>query len=391
MANIEDYLQWRGDLTFQERPFNEIDNLILAVMSYSDIDDILTEEDQMVPLPELRDRYFERHTREEVSERKTYTGPIPLMLDSMADGARFRDTKVSWFHSHISNEENVQMAALTFFLPNGTAYVSFRGTDDTIVGWKEDFEFSYLVGTTGQREAVQYMDHLLEVDMPIMVGGHSKGGNFAVYASAFCRQEIQDRITDVWNNDGPGFPRSVLAEEGYQRIRDRIHSIIPENSIVGILMHNDVEHKVIASSEKGAAQHDARSWQVVRDHFEEVDQRSLKSFIFDETITRWLHDLSDEERHSFIESVFGVLEDTGLMTLDEINTSWITTYPAIIQSLKNLPKEKRDEVIRIFGQLLIKYRKVLGESVKETVKENVMAQGKQMLEKIREPSQLSGM
>ena len=270
-------------------------------------------------------------------------------------------------------------------------YVSFRGTDDTIVGWKEDFEFSYLVGTTGQREAVQYMDHLLEVDMPIMIGGHSKGGNFAVYASAFCRQEIQDRITDVWNNDGPGFPRSVLAEEGYQRIRDRIHSIIPENSIVGILMHNDVEHKVIDSSEKGAAQHDARSWQVVRDHFEEVDQRSLKSFIFDETITRWLHDLSDEERHSFIESVFGVLEDTGLMTLDEINASWITTYPAIIQSLKNLPKEKRDEVIRIFGQLLIKYRKVLGESVKETVKENVMAQGKQMLEKIREPSQLSGM
>ena len=235
------------------------------------------------------------------------------------------------------------------------------------------------------------MDHLLDVDMPIMVGGHSKGGNFAVYASAFCRPEIQSRITDVYNNDGPGFPKSVLAEEGYQRIRDRIHSIIPENSIVGILMHNDVEHKVIASSEKGAAQHDARSWQVMRDHFEEVDQRNLKSFIFDETITRWLHDLSDEERHSFIESVFGVLEDTGLMTLDEINASWITTYPAIMQSLKNLPKEKRDEVIRIFGQLLIKYRKVLGESVKETVKENVMAQGKQMLEKIREPSQLSGM
>lgn len=367
MANLKDYISWRGDLSFSASPFNEVDNLVLAELTYGDFDNVLDESGRRMTIPELRDAYFAMHPREEVSARKSFTGSVGLLLDPMAESVRFSGIEVCWYHNHISVDADVQMAALTYFLPDGKVYVSFRGSDGTIVGWKEDFNFSYMIGTAGQKEAVEYLNHLNDTKNPIIVGGHSKGGNFAVYASAFCAPWLQARITDVYNNDGPGFPKSVLSAPEYMSVRDRIHSIIPENSMIGILMHSDVSHKVIASSEKGIAQHDAMSWQVLGNHFVEVDGRNLDSFIFDETMQLWLKDLSDEERKSFIETVFGIFEDTGLETMDEINDAWYKTFPEIIHSLGNLEKDKRDEVINILMQLGEKYGKVVKTQLKKKV------------------------
>ena len=186
MANIFDYLEWRGDIPFSTDPFNEVDNLVLAELAYTDFDGVVAPQGEPVPVRAVRDRYFRLHTRAEVRGRRTFTGPAPLLLDPLADSVRYRDMRIAWYRNHVSVKESVQMAAVTLWPGDGTVYAAFRGTDNTLVGWKEDFTFSYLTETPGQRMAVEYLnERFRDGSLPIRVGGHSKGGNFAVYASVF--------------------------------------------------------------------------------------------------------------------------------------------------------------------------------------------------------------
>ena len=244
--------------------------------------------------------------------------------------------------------------------------------------------------TTGQREAAEYMNHLKGGVYPIMVGGHSKGGNFAVYAAAYCDPEIRDMITDVYNNDGPGFTKAITEGEEYGKIRDRIHTFIPESSLVGVLMNSGVEMRIIKSDEKGVAQHDALSWQVMRDHFIESDSRTSESLVFDEAVRSWLSELDDQDRHLFIENVFDVFEETGYETVDDMNANWYKSYPQIIKSLRELPKERQMEITRILLQLAQHYgqaymnslsHKEASQDVQKWAREWALKNGKRAIEK----------
>ena len=211
MANILEYLDWRGDLTLSERPFNEVDNLILAEICYLDFSGFVPAgfQTQQVTLQAAASAYFTAHP--ETNMGVLVPDQIPVLVEHAAKTARFGDIRLLGYVNRIDEETQTQFSAVTMLLPDGSAYVAFRGTDDTIVGWKEDFNMAFTPEIPAQKYAAEYLRQVSAAlpFRPLLVGGHSKGGNLAVYASVFCGQEVQKRILAVYNNDGPGFVPAV--------------------------------------------------------------------------------------------------------------------------------------------------------------------------------------
>ena len=223
MANIFDYLAWRKDVPFSVSPFNEVDGLVLSELIYADFSGCVAADEENVPLSNVRERFWQRHTKEAVLAEDSFTKMAPFLMDGMVEGARFADTKVSWFYDVVDPAEDVQLAVAAFWLPDGTVFVAFRGTDSTIVGWKEDFLLSYLPETEGQRRAAKYLDaHFADGHTPLRVGGHSKGGNLAVYAAVSACPAVRNRINAVYCNDGPGFLDAFTQSEAYREMLPRI-------------------------------------------------------------------------------------------------------------------------------------------------------------------------
>ena len=352
MADIFDYLKKRGFLSLKEDPFNEVDNLVLAMLAYADFDGILEDSFKTVSISTADRKYFEKHSRAEAKKSIFHFVKAPLLMDDMVKGARFRDTLLTKYVDIINSDKDMQMAALTFLLSDGSAYVAFRGTDTTVAGWKEDFNMSYMPETEGQRSAVRYLNEIgAEIRGPIRVGGHSKGGNFAVYASAFCDREIQDRIIAVYTNDGPGFRSEVMEQEAYKRILPKVVSIIPETSIIGMLFTNNVGHLIVKSKGVGLLQHDALMWMVEGNRFKETKQSALGSFI-NNSQKEWLSNLDDESREMFVNTLFSFFEATGMATFDEMIVNRRTSAKKIMAEIKKLPKEKRAMLMAAMAGLL---------------------------------------
>ena len=364
MADIFDYLRKRGSVPFEEDPFNEVDNLVLAMLSYTDFDGILDDSFNTTSLNIADRKYFEKHSRAEARKSIFHFIRAPLLMDGMLKGNRFRETTLTKYVDIINSDKDMQMAAVTFLLSDGSAYVAFRGTDTTVAGWKEDFNMSYMPETAGQLSAVRYLNEVgTEIKGPIRVGGHSKGGNFAVYASAFCDREIQDRILEVYTNDGPGFRSEVMEREAYKRILPRVVSIVPDTSIVGMLLTNNVGHIVVKSKDVGLLQHNALTWMVDQNRFRHTKQSAFGSFI-NRSQKEWLSNLDDKSREMFVNTLFSFFEATGMDTFDEMIANGRTSAEKIITSIKNLPKEQQVALVAVMGGLLKSGRQVVRKDIR---------------------------
>lgn len=352
MATIFDYLNWRGDISFNEDPFNEVDNLILAELTYTQFDGLTGEGGDPVTIEEVREGFFSTHDRTEIKIDDNPIVRAPLLMDGMVSGQRFAGTELSYYVNMIDTEKDLQMAAVTYKLNDGSYYIAFRGTDNTIVGWKEDFTMSYLPETEGQRRAVEYLNKVGPgCRGSIRVGGHSKGGNFAIYASAFCSSEIRDKIETVYSNDGPGFRNEIMNKKEYIAVLPKVISIVPDTSVVGMLLTSKAEHLIVDSSERGFAQHDGMSWQVMRNRFVPAGPSDLGLFIRN-TQTDWLSKLSDELRESFVDTLFSLLEATGMGTFEAMSDSKLKSAESIISAMQELPKKKQKELLQIIKELI---------------------------------------
>lgn len=337
MANILDYIDWRGDLNLRDAPFNEVDGLIMAELAYLELDGILTEAPQpQMSLTEVSERYLALG----VDQSHLVNNPGPLLLKA-AKCKRFGSLMLGGYINHIDPDRELQLAALSIFWEDGSVCAAFRGTDDSIVGWREDFNFSYQDHTAGQTEAVAYLKRLAEAYAgPIRVCGHSKGGNFAVYAAAFCGSELREkRILRVYANDAPGFRKTLAATPQIQSVLGKTAVVIPESSLIGILLNTKKEKKIIRSSASGLEQHNPFTWQVLGPCFEEADSRSASSLFMDETLHRWLDGLSEQQRADFVRAVFDSMESSGALTLQEMKAEPIATANAILSALRQMDPE----------------------------------------------------
>ena len=349
--NLFDYLDWRGDVPLSVDPFNEVDNLLLAQLVYTEFEGIGLD-GKIVSIQEAKDFFYAKHTREEVLADSSFTAKSAFLMDEMARGKRFAGTKLVNYLKLTDKEKATQVSALTFLLEDGTVYVAFRGTDSTLVGWKEDLNLSYLEETEGQKQAVQYLNEAGKGAKALLVGGHSKGGNFAVYASAFCEKEVQDKIICVYSNDGPGFREEILEREGYERILPRIVSIVPDASVVGMLLSSKSKPRVIKSSAIGILQHDGFSWEILRNHFVEAELSDMGQ-LSEAALGDWLEKLDDETRKSFTTTVFDILESTGAETTTDMGESKWKSLESMVSTAKDLPAEKQKELLRVGKELLV--------------------------------------
>ena len=362
MANLFDYLDWRGDISFETDPFNEVDNAILSWLAYIDFEEVIPASGEWMTIEEVNRAYFRLHTEEELRARETFTKTAPFLLPKIAESRRFANLRLSAYVNLIDAERVLQMSALLYEVGDGTYYAAFRGTDSTLIGWKEDFDLSYAKETEGQAFARKYLEtYCSRPGMRVRVGGHSKGGNFAVYASVFCNDATRGNIIEVYSNDGPGFVDSVADSERFKSMLPRMIKIIPESSIVGILMSGHVRPRIIQSSESGVMQHDATSWEVVRNHFLAAEERSEESVLFDRTIQEWLDGIDSENRKLFIDNLFGLFDAAGLTMVEELGEMRIRSAVGMLKGFNALPDDHKKQFTAIIRKLVKSGVKVLAE------------------------------
>ena len=319
MSNVLDYIDWRGDLSFIQSPFNEIDNLILSRVSYLPFDKII-EKDETVTIHDLYKRF---QKLDKTTIRMLQVEDADL-FPAIAKSKRFGDLFIKNYVNNRDLEQEKQFSAITIIIPDGTAYVAYRGTDNTLIGWKEDFETAkHLTGN-------------------LRVGGHSKGGNLAIYASAFCDKDVQDRIIEVYNNDGPGFFEEIIETENYQRILPKIHTYIPQTSIFGRMLNHEEKFTVVESAETGVYQHSLYSWQLVGTKFIDMKKVTKESEFIDKTLKTWLKTVDAEQRKKFWFTLYEIVTSTNAETVAELNDNWFVNYKKIFASYKNLDAEGRE-------------------------------------------------
>ena len=346
MANILDYLDWRGDLTLAERGFNEVDNLLMAELCFLDFSGIVPADfSASVSLPEAMQKYDAARPQETMGV--LVPEQIPELGHKMAASRRFSDLTLCAYVSRTDEETQTQFSALTALLPDKTAYIAFRGTDDTIVGWKEDFAMAFRRPVAAQESAARYLADIAGLrDGPLMVGGHSKGGNLAVYAAANAPAAVQERLIAVFCHDGPGFDADFFDTPGYARVAPLVDKSVPESSIVGMLfeMREHVEdgYTIVSSDGVSIMQHFALNWQVERGEFVHAGGLSASSRYLARTINGWMAKFDDEHRRRFIENLFAVLEAGGYDTFGELTSHWTQSLPVMLAAVRGIDAEDRD-------------------------------------------------
>ena len=316
MADMLDYLAWRGDIEFTQIPVNPVDALIFSTLSYIDFKDIVPDNPmQSLSMAEAAAGLFSLSE----PQNRTRVKKDLVLLEAVAGSARFDNIRLSFYRSILIPEEDTQFAAMTIFLEDGSAYIAFRGTDSTLTGWKEDFNMTFQTSIPAQRLALEYVQEFAEAHpIPIWMGGHSKGGNLAVYAAAKCGELLQKRIVEVHNQDGPGFSEAMMNDPGYRAILPKLRSYVPQSSVIGMLLEHEEPYTIIKSNQVGIMQHDPYSWQVLGPNFQRVEELTADSRFLDRTFKNWLSQMSNEERSEFFDTVFELLESTGAEHTGEI-------------------------------------------------------------------------
>ena len=341
MGNIMDYISWRGDLSFEQSQFNEVDNLILACFSYVNLDGIPAVTKQKgIGLKKLTEEFMKLHTMKELEADKSFIRLAPFMMMEMAKSVRFGKCVVRNYVNDIVTEAEQQFAAMEIVLEDGTSYVSFRGTDDTIIGWKEDFNLSTGV-VPAQKRAIEYLQKISEhTDGMLRVGGHSKGGNLAIYGSVMCKS-AHEKILEIYSNDGPGFSREFQELPEMKEMMPKIIRIIPEYSIIGTLLEHEKEPVIVASSSKGLLQHDGFSWEVQGPALVRRDSLNKTALRFIEILHKWIDGMGTEQKRLLIEDLFATLQASGYENLSEVQSGGLKSLAAMVKRVEKFAPESR--------------------------------------------------
>ena len=351
MASVFDYLDWRGDITFSEVGLSEVDSLILSSICYVDFDSIVPEEfnEKPVSLRAAARQYLTAHKGEQA-----YIGAIipPATLKLLAKAAktkRFAGIGLVGYVNHVDSETQKQFSALSYLLDDGTLFVAYRGTDDSLVGWKENFNMSFMEAIPAQLEAVEYIKSAAALTVGrIFVGGHSKGGNLAVYATVKAPADVKERIVLAYSNDGPGFSRKFIDSADYQSIKAKIRTIIPQSSVVGMLLEHEDTYEVVKSNQTGLMQHDSFSWEVLGNSFVRLDGVTEESRSIDRTLKGWLSEMDAKQREEFVDAIYETLSATNATTLTDISTDKIK----LLRAYNNLSDENKNIVTKSIKLLL---------------------------------------
>lgn len=384
MANIMDYLDWRGDLPLTVSPFNEVDGLILAELSFINFEGIVPppELGRGVPLRDAAGTYFARHNGQEIDMGVLVPGRIPDLMCRMAHSVRFGGMLLNGYCELMDDAREQQFAALTVELGDGSIYLSYRGTDDTIVGWKEDLNMGYLEVIPSQTRALEYLGRMTRQypDAKLRIGGHSKGGNLAAWAAVHLDEKLQrQRLIAAYNNDGPGFSRDLVDTPSYQAVADRLFTYIPASSIVGVLLEHAEDYEVVDSTARSIMQHEPLSWCVEGPRFVHLGQRSQLGQLSDGVLREWIGSMSPQEREQFSRAFFDILSRGGrTKTLEDLRSGGLAAGAALLREYAGADEEKKKIISEIFRRLAVDVKDELMKAAGAGVRragESILATG----------------
>ncbi len=357
MANSFDYLFWRGDIPFSASPFNEVDGMLLSRLSYAPFE-LVGKENAVTVGAACRSLL-----QIESIEDKLLMRDDKRLLELMVESDRFKNLVLFEYVNRIDEESETQFSAVTLQLARGMFYVAFRGTDETLVGWKEDFNMSFTTPVPAQKLAVEYFERVArKVRGRFILGGHSKGGNLAVYAAAFCRPATQRRVDAVENFDGPGFDEKVLKTDGYKNVRTRISTYVPQSSVVGLLLGHEEEYTIVKSTNTGLLQHDTYSWEVERNRFVHLEKVTDASKFLDYTLKEWIASMPPEKREKLVDTIYMILTETNAKTVKELGDNWILNTASALRTIRSLDDETRKVLAEAMRSLAKGAKKVFVEN-----------------------------
>ena len=305
MADLFDYLHWRGDLTFSQAPVNPVDTLIFSALSYISFGGS-TEAAPEVPIS-LKDAAEDFFRLPDQPDRCRVKNDLEL-LKAAVETPRFRNVMLLQYRSILVPEEETQFAAITFLLDDNSGVITFRGTDYSLVGWKEDFNMTFRETIPAQLLAQAYTQEIGRTyPIPLRICGHSKGGNLAVFSAVKAEESIRSRIKEVFNHDGPGFTEFVMSDPAYKELSPRIRTIVPQSSVIGMLLEHEEPYTIIRSKQIGLLQHDPYSWDIFGPNFVPMEEISSNSRFLDQTIKTWLAGMSMEERNEIVDTIYDLL------------------------------------------------------------------------------------
>jgi len=351
MKNMLDYIKEFGHVSFEERAFSEIDALVLTELEYLPLEKVVPSDENgenFVTVKEIAE-YMQEHKQELFDEN-------PMMITQerhevsqvIADAPRFQSLKFFGVVSEWDKDTTKQFAAVTVEVEPSVRLVVFRGTDETLIGWKEDFLMTYSPLVAAQTDAKEYLAKQASLwGGDLMISGHSKGGNLAIYAAATQEEDVQLRIVDIFCFDSPGLYRSVLETKGYQNIVPLAMRYIPQDSLVGLMLESEVPYVIVKSNATGAMQHSAMTWEIEDGQFIKMEKLTKNSQLNDQTFKKWTESVSDEELELFWNVFFELLFSVGIDTVNDLYGQFMHYVQEFLKAAGDMDEEKRELLTRI--------------------------------------------
>ncbi len=354
MAGIVEYSLMNAHKDFNTLPFTKVDGLIFAQLAYLDFD-------TFVPDRQLFTRGI---TFSKICEQDDFDTLFPLertarknllLFNSLAYSKRYGKIKINYHENIFDSEKEVQFSATTFLLPDGTACVSFRGTDSTITGWRENFNMLYNDTVPAQISAVKYLNNVArKIKGNIIVVGHSKGGNLAIYASVMCSHKTKEKIVEVQSFDSPGFTEEFVNSPNYLETESKIIKFVPEDSMIGMLLNDTASYRIVKSDGEGIHQHDPFLWLVDDNDFITGEKIHTKARFVNSTFKEWVSNFTPEQRELFVDAMFDIVEATNIQKAESF-LDWSENLKGnsslILDTIKDLDPETRSFMLKVLRNI----------------------------------------
>ena len=359
MANLFNYIKQYGIKSFSEEPFNEVDNLIFSSLPYLNFKNIVKANKEYIKLQEVGRKFFNKYKYDDVIKYGVAQKESFLILKSIYNSKRYRNILV-YGYKYVGDKDK-QFCAMTFKKKKEFIYISFEGTDHLLSGWKENFEMCYKFPVKSQQYAIDYLNNNINLkDYNIIVGGHSKGGNLALVSSMFCSPLVKFKIKKIYNNDGQGLRDKEYQSKKYKNIEKKLIHIIPNYSLVGLLLKHNDNYKVVKSSRRDLMAHSILTWQVKGNKLVKTELSEISKKM-DKSITLWLEKYDEIKRRKMISTIFESLGNSGVHNLYDLKD--IKTAMKVIKKLSNIDKETKKLVLDFLefnlGYILNNYSKRL--------------------------------
>ena len=338
--NIFRYIDKYGNYSFWEREFNDADNLVFAALSYIDLEGIVSKNSfNKKTIGEVGEAFFKEYDKK--SKNITATKVGIKVLRYIKDTKRYKDLLL-YNYSYVGDNDE-QFGAITIEINKHLIYVSFEGTDQLVSGWKEDFMMSYMFPVLSQSLAMKYMNKFIFINKKIILGGHSKGGNLAMVAGMYANIFVKNKIIKIYNNDGPGFREDIYNSDRYKNIEKKLVYIIPNYSVVGLLLCHNNDYKVVKSLKRGLYAHNLANW-VFDDDKLYITKLSGYSKLLDKTVSKWLDKYNDNEKEVFVRELFLIFDKAKVVDILDIIKNKKLIF-SIIRETKGLDKNIRDMIM----------------------------------------------